>query len=272
MLNEITTNDVTYMVSPNITATHAFTTRYGGDSSGIFESLNLAIRVGDKPENVQTNYSRLCAALGITTDDIVCSRQVHGTHIRIVSHKDRCELFLSDRGLNSKPHQADGLITQTPGIALLVYAADCVPILLHDPVRKVIGAVHAGWRGTASGIAGIAVQKMESEFGCLAVDIKAAIGPCISKCCFETDNDVADALLSSTHGSFEKCVSTKYAAAHGTKFLIDLKKANCIALKNAGVSDVTVSDECTSCLSDKYWSHRKTKGQRGSQAAIIVMR
>jgi len=249
------------MTSPNIEAKHAFTTRIGGVSSGIYESLNLAQRAEDDLDNVKENYNRICEALGINTDDIVCSNQVHGTHIRVVTRDDCGKLF------KPNSHQADGLITQTPGVALMVFVADCVPVLLYDPVKKVAGAVHAGWRGTAANISGIAIDKMKNEFGCSPSNIKAAIGPCISKCCYETDSDVADALLKTLESKAERCLTKK-----GNKYFVDLKEANRLIMENAGLKDIIISDECTSCLYKKYWSHRKTKGQRGSQAAVIVVR
>jgi len=252
---------VVYMTAPNINTVHAFTTRCGGVSSGIYESLNLAQRGGDDFDNVRENYTRLCCALDISTDDIICNSQVHGTFIRTVSNADRGRLFKPD-SIN-----ADGLITNTPGAALMVFTADCVPILLYDPEKNTAGAVHAGWRGTFANIAGTAVQKMVSEFGCSPAGIKAAIGPCISRCCFETDKDVADALYDALPEDAGRCLER-----HGDKYKIDLKEANRIFLIKAGLNDISISDECTSCLDSKYWSHRKTRGQRGSQAAVIGIR
>ena len=263
---ENTSNGVVYMTSPNIHTTHAFTTRFGGVSSGIFESLNLAHRTGDEPENVKENYARLCRALGISIDDIVCSDQVHGTYIRVATRDDRAGLFTPARHASVASRQADGLITQTPGVALMVFTADCVPILLHDPEKHAVGAVHAGWRGTVSDIVGVAVRTMESEFGSSPADIKAAIGPCISKCCYETDADVTDALRAALPGVYDRCFTQ-----HGNKYMVDLKEANRLLLAKAGLNDIVVSSECTSCSSNKYWSHRKTNGLRGSQAAVIVM-
>ena len=253
-------NGVVYITSPNIKTVHAFTTRLGGVSNGIYESLNLAQRAGDDFESVKENYSRLALALGISTDDLVCSTQVHGTFIRVATNEDRGKLF------KPNPHQADGIITQTPGVALMVFTADCVPILLYDPVKKVAAAVHAGWRSTVANITGIAVEKMNIEFGCSPSDIAAAIGPCISKCCFETDKDVAiafgEVLKESTYA--DECYSKSK-----NKYMVDLKEANRILLTRAGLTDICLSDECTFCSSEKYWSHRKTNGKRGSQAAII---
>lgn len=251
------------MTSPNILTTHAFTTRFGGVSSGIFESMNLAYKSGDKPDNVKKNYAILSDAIGIDAQNITCSTQVHGTHIRIAAHLSQKE--------TTDPIEADGIITVTPGIALLVFTADCVPILLHDPVRNAIGAVHAGWRGTAANIIGIAVKKMQNEFGCSAADIRAAIGPCISKCCYITDKDVPEALdkaLPEEINIYKQIKST----SRDEKYLVDLKEANRILLRNAGIINIEISDECTSCLCDKYWSHRKTNGKRGSQAAVIALK
>ena len=247
------------MTSPNIQAIHAFTTRFGGISTGIYESLNLAQRSGDDIENVKENYNRLCSVLKISTNDIVCSNQVHGTNVRIVTSADCGALF------KPNPHEADALITQTPGVALMVFTADCVPILLYDPAKRVAGAVHAGWRGTVADIAGITINRMVTEFDCSPKDIKTAIGPCISKCCFETNSDVVNALNNILKDKAIDCYIN-----HGAKYLVDLKEANRILFENAGVTDINISDECTSCSNDKYWSHRKTMGRRGSQAAIIV--
>lgn len=248
------------MTSSNIDTTHAFTTRFGGVSTGLYESLNLAYRSGDEPKNVEENYRRLCNSLGIETGDIVCSNQVHGTFIRVATKDDCFGLF--------KPtsHQADGIITNTPGLAAMVFTADCVPILLYDPVKRVACAVHAGWRGTVADIAGTAVRKMESEYGSSPADITAAIGPCISKCCYETDVDVADAVRKVIPDFADTCISL-----NGNKYKIDLKEINRVLLANAGLYDISVSDECTSCNCTKYWSHRKTGGKRGSQVALIVV-
>ena len=148
----------------------------------------------------------------------------------------------------------------------MVFTADCTPILLHDPVCGVIGAVHAGWRGTAANIAGNAVRVMSGRFGCNASDIRAAIGPCISKCCYETDSDVAGAICGMLPEAPGSCVFVR-----GEKYMADLKAANRLMLIKAGLSDIAVSRECTSCQNDKYWSHRRTNGKRGSQAAIISL-
>jgi len=253
-------NGVIYMTADNIQATHLFTTRFGGVSRGIYSSLNLGMKCGDDPELVRENYGRVCRILGVDENDIVCSNQVHGAYIRTVTHEDCGELFILTH------NEADGLITQAKKVALMIFTADCVPILLHDPTRNVIGAVHAGWRGTALNISGAAIIKMVDEFGCNPKNISAAIGPCISKCCFETGQDTMDAICATLGEKAKYCIT-----AYGEKYMIDLKQSNQILLIKAGLQNITVSDECTSCQSDKYWSHRKTNGLRGSQVSIITM-
>jgi len=249
-------NDLIYMTSPNIVATHAFTTRFGGISSGVFSSLNLGLNLNDTKENVKENYKRLCDVLGIKSDDIVFSNQVHGSRVRVVSQADRGAVFKA-----CTTEQADGVITNERNVALMVFTADCVPMLLHDPVKNVIGAIHAGWRSTAAGIAGIAVQEMQEQFNCNPGNILAAIGPSISGCCYEVGPEVADAF----------CKFKEYITEHNGKYKVDLKEVNRIQLANAGVVNITTSDECTCCNNKKFWSHRFTKGERGSQIAIISM-
>ena len=255
-------NGIIYSTAPTISTLHAFTTRAGGVSSGPFASLNLSESCGDDLGNVQRNYDILFTALGISTESLVVTHQIHGTEIRVVSRDDLHRIG------SPVPYDADGLITNLTGVTLMIFTADCTPILLHDPNTGCIGAVHAGWRGTAAGIAMIAVQKMVEEFGSSPGDICAAIGPCISKCCFETDIDVPDALHAAlgidAEGTIEK---------HGSKYYVDLKKANRQFLLQAGLdqSNISISDECTMCLSDVYWSHRKTGGIRGTQASLITL-
>ena len=249
-----------FVSAPNIKATHAFTTRYGGFSEGIYSSLNLGLNVGDDRSAVLKNYDALCTGMGISPGDIVFSAQVHGTDVEVVTKEHR--------GCLTSPtsRKADGLVTNEPNVALTVFTADCVPILFFDPVKKVIGAVHAGWRGTAADISGEAVRVMGEAFGCNPSDICAAIGPCISSCCFETDADVPQALREALGSQAQNCITEA-----GYKFFVDLKEANRLLLLRAGLGDISVSDECTSCSCDKYWSYRKTKGKRGSQAAMIII-
>ena len=252
-----------YITAPNIKVRHAFTTRLGGVSAGIFESLNLAESRGDDKSSVCENYRLICEELGISPKSLVFSRQIHENVVKAVTIKDAHELF------SDIAYECDGLVTSDADAALIIFMADCVPVLLHDPARGVIAAVHAGWRGTAKNICGAATEKMSAEFGCDPGDIRAAIGPSISACCYETDKEVPDALFSALGEGAESCVTPR-----GGKYMVDLKRANRFFLKNAGLTDenIFVSGDCTMCKSDVYWSHRATRGSRGSQAAIITLK
>lgn len=248
-----------YLVAEGICVPHAFTTRRGGVSAGYLAGLNLGMNRGDEPQNVAENYARLGKTLGFDAEKLVLANQVHGDFVRVVTETD-------NRGLDHRQYpECDGLITSTPGVTLVVFTADCTPILLHDPVTGAVGAVHAGWRGTALDIAGKAVRKMASEFGCRPGDIRAAIGPNIGPCCFETDGDVPAALRETFGPTVEE-----FVRPGEEKFYVNLKTINALALRRAGVEQIEISTDCTMCSPEKYWSHRYTRGVRGSQGAVIV--
>ena len=241
---------------------HCFSTRYGGVSEGVFSTLNLGTSRGDKMENVLENYRILGRAVGFTPEQVVHTWQEH-TDIILRVGKDDC-----GKGLfRNQPDVCDGLITNEPGVALVCFAADCTPILFYDPMQKVVCAVHAGWRGTAKGIAFRAVQRMVSEFGSRPQDIHAAIGPSISQCCFETDEDVPQAMLAA-FGPDAKA----YMEKRGEKYFVDNKGLNRLWLTRMGVTNIDVSPHCTMCQPERFWSHRVTKGYRGSQTGIIELR
>lgn len=243
---------------------HAFTMRAGGVSEGIYSSLNLGTNRGDEPEKVDENYSRLCAALGIEKSRLVVSKQVHEDTVRVVSERDFRPSVLSP-----VDYSADSLITNIPDIPLMVFAADCIPILLYAADSHAIGAVHAGWRGTMLDIAGKAAAKLCAEFGGEAKNIYAAIGAGIGKCCFEVGQEVYDAALSLGLGGENEFTTDD----GGGKYHVDLKEINRRLLVRAGVpqENIALNSECTFCLCDKYWSHRATNGRRGVQAAVIAL-
>lgn len=251
---------VEYLIAENISVPHGFTTRVGGVSKGHLSSLNLGMHRGDDPENVRENYRRLAQAVGFAPEKLVLANQTHSDIVRVVTDRD-CLGSLSHRDYP----ECDGLVTNTPGVVLMVFSADCTPILLQDPVTGAVGAVHAGWRGTAAGIVKNAVEKMVSAFGCKAENIRAAIGPNIGPCCFETDADVPEAMVSALGEE-----AMPFIRPRGEKFYLDLKQINALWLRHSGVTDISVSRHCTACSPDLFWSHRVTKGKRGSQGGIIV--
>ena len=249
-----------YYRADSISAPHAFTTRLGGVSTGYLESLNIGIHRGDDPENVLKNYCILGNALGFDPENAVLSKQTHSDTVRKVGKEERgAGLFAPELS------PCDALITNEPGTALVVFTADCTPVLLWDSVTGAVGAVHAGWRGTAAGIAGKTVAAMVKEFGCKPENIKAAIGPNIGQCCFETDADVPDAILAA-YGETAK----PYIEKKNEKYYVNLKAVNALDLSRAGVTDISISDCCTACENHRFWSHRVVGNKRGSQGAVIV--
>ncbi len=258
-LNTVKKGSLEYLAALDLNVPHAFTTRFGGVSEGAFASLNLAMHRGDAPENVEKNYEIIADALDFDVNNLVLTRQTHSDIVRVVTKSDA-------RGLDHHDYpECDALITNDVGIALIVFTADCTPILLWDSITGAVGAVHAGWRGTAADIAGKAVRKMVSEFGCDPRNIRAAIGPNIGACCFETDSDVPEAMIK-TFGNDTAAFITK----SGEKYHVDLKAVNALALRSAGVESIEFADDCTMCTPQRFWSHRVTGTHRGSQGAIIV--
>lgn len=267
-MTERTVNGVVFRTADRFQAAggvvHGFSTRLGGVSEGIWASMDLGTTRGDDPDRVRENYRRFFAAIGASMDKLVMSNQIHGTEIRTVCPGDYKTDLYAPEG-----YEVDGLITDEPGVALVVFSADCLPILFYDPVKRVICAVHAGWRGTVAGIAAKAVEKMAADYGSDRKDILAAIGPGISKCHFETHAEVPDAVRAVLPGEAED-----YILDHGNgKYHVDLKGVNTALLRRAGVREenIDIDPDCTYCLPEKYWSHRVTAGRRGSQAAVIQL-
>lgn len=248
-----------YLTAEGISTPHCFTTRYGGVSTGILDSLNIAIKEGEREENVRENIRILSEALGFSMDALVTTRQTHSDIVRVVTKGDHVSCFHRDYP------ECDGLVTADPGTALMIFTADCTPILLHDPVTGAVGAAHAGWRGTASQIGAKTVAAMVASFGCDPKNIRAAIGPNIAQCHFQTDADVPEAMVEA-FGEEAKA----FIRADGDKYYVNLKEINALSLRRAGVTHIDISDACTACEHDRFWSHRVTKGQRGSQGAVIV--
>ena len=250
---------VEYLKADGLKVPHCFTTRIGGVSEGIFESMNLGFHRGDDPEKVAENYRILGKCIGFEIEDLVLTRQTHTDIVRKVGRAD-CN------GIDHRQYpECDGLITNEPGVGLVVFTADCTPILLHDPVTGAVGAVHAGWRGTAAGIAKNCVEAMVREYGCNPADICAAIGPNIAQCCFETDADVPEAMIAALGDD-----AREFIEFWDGKYHVDLKEINGLWLEKAGVRKIEISISCTACRPDRYWSHRVVGNDRGSQGAIIV--
>ena len=240
---------------------HGFSTRRGGVSPAPWDTLNLGPGRGDAPENVEENYRRFFAALDMDSAYPVLSRQVHRDDVRLCTAADAGKGLIRDRD-----YDADALITAEKGLPLVVFSADCGTILLYDPVQEAIGAVHAGWRGVASGLAAKTVRRMQEAFGTEPGDLLVATGPSIGACCFETDDDVPEAMRRALGAAAEP-----YMVRRGEKWHIDLKGINALWLRQAGVQRIDVCPDCTGCHPERWWSHRKMGDRRGAQAALIAL-
>ena len=262
-------NGVVWLESETISApggvAHGFSTRLGGVSRGIYSSLNLGHTRGDDPAAVRENYRRFLAATGAgRVEDVFISHQVHGDVVRVCTPADR------GKGIDrERDYDADGLMTDVPNLPLVIFTADCIPILFYDPVRHVVAASHAGWRGTAQAIAAKTVKRMGEVYGSRPADIRTAIGPGISDCCFLTHQDVPEAMLAALGDLARPFIRP----ADGEKrFHIDLKGINAALLRGAGATQVDISTDCTGCLREKYWNHRTTGQARGSMASVIMLK
>lgn len=244
---------------------HMFTTREGGVSKDIYESLNLSFTRGDDKTAVLENYRRVAQALGTSIDHIVTSDQTHTTNVRPVGKEDLGKGITRPRDYKD----VDGMITDQPGVLLATFYADCVPLYFVDPVHKAIGLSHSGWRGTVGRMGQATVEAMERSFGSQPKDLLCAIGPSICQDCYEVSRDVAEAFIFAfpTH---EKEILQ--AGAIG-KYQLDLWKANEIVLTEAGVlkEHIDLAGLCTCCNSSILFSHRASKGKRGNLGAFLML-
>ncbi len=246
---------------------HGFSTKLGGISSGIFESMNLgydAAPIEDPLTNVEENYIRIANSIGVDPKSIVISKQVHKTNIRLVDAKDRGKGLFLPRDYD----EIDGLITNTPNVTLVTKYADCVPLFFVDPIKKAIGLTHSGWRGTVKKIGKVTVEEMGRQFGCCPGDIIALIGPSICRDCYEVGEEVA-ARFQTAFSDYPAIITQR----DNGKYLCDLWAANRSVLSEAGLSDdnIHTSGVCTLCNSDLLFSHRKNGTNRGSLAAFLAI-
>jgi len=244
---------------------HAVSTRLGGASSPPYDTLNLSWTTGDAAQTVEENHRRLCSALGIPRSALVSPRQVHGANVLRVGAADRGSIV----------PDCDALITDVPGVALLLRYADCVPILLFDARHRAIGLAHAGWRGTVAGIATATVRRMQQEFGSEPQEILAALGPSIGPCCYTVGADVVTAVTRSlSDGESLLHANPKRGpdARPGAGLVLDLWEANRRALSSVGVRTIEVSETCTACHNDRFFSYRAGKGRTGHHGALMYLR
>ncbi|MBE0465658.1 MAG: peptidoglycan editing factor PgeF [Candidatus Desulforudis sp.] len=241
----------------------AFSSRRGGKSSGPYATLNLGLHVGDEPEAVLTNRTLLCGALGVDAVHLVSCAQVHGTRVAVVGTADRGRgAFDQSRALPA----TDGLATGTPGVPLVTFYGDCVPLFLFDPVNRAIALAHAGWRGTLGRIGARAVAVLGEKFGTTPAAVLAAVGPAIGPCCYTVGPDVAALFV----GEFS---SGNRAVLNPEGGRLDLWSVNRQVLLEAGVraENIAMARRCTACNPKEFFSHRTSGGKAGRMAAIMAL-
>lgn len=271
MLNQMElheTDGVKYLTFPALEQypqlLHSFSTRIGGVSAGEFESLNF--RKGDSPENVLENYRRICRAVGYDFDGLVASAQDHHTVLRYVTEQEKGIGITRPRDMES----VDGLYTDVPGITLVTSYADCVPLYFFDPTKNVIALAHAGWRGTVQRIGEKITETLCRQFGCSTQDILAAVGPSIGPCCYEVDETVREQVMQHTDLLPEEL----FAEQGNGKYLLDLWECNRRILVLAGIPDenISVSEVCTKCHPELFFSHRLMGDRRGGMVAMMCLK
>lgn len=256
---------VPLLVSPLLEETgivkQGFSTKLGGVSKGDCATMNISTTRGDDPEAVNENRRRLAAAIGVEERKMVYTNQTHTTNVAVVDETNYGKTML----------ETDGMITNVPGLCLVTFYADCVPLYFVDPVKRVIGLSHSGWRGTVHKMAIATVRTMQETFGCDPADIRSVVGPSICQECYEVSEDVIDEF----RANYKKTDwdSLFYRKENG-KYQLDLWRANEINLLDAGVkaAHMAVTNVCTCCNHELLFSHRYTKGKRGNLSAFLALK
>ncbi len=246
---------------PNLV--HFITSRTGGVSIPPYNSLNLGLHTADNPDHVLQNRALLAEETGIAKDKFLYASQVHSGDVKVVDSE-----AIESGILNHNP-MTDATITDLPGICLMVMVADCVPVILFDPLKRVSAVIHAGWRGTVKHITSNTVKAMTDRFGCDPADIIAGIGPSIGPCCYEVGEDVKE-FVTLSFGTTEGYLVQKDPSA---KPYFDLWYANHKQLTDSGLKaeNIETSELCTRCHSDIFYSSRADKGITGRFAAGICI-
>ncbi len=248
--------------------TAAVSARIGGVSTGSFQTFNMGFSVGDREEDVAENRRRFFAAIGVKASQLVSCRQVHGTHMERVTKKDCGRGALR---FDTAVEDCDGLYTNEKNVPLTLNFADCTPLLFYDPVTRSAAVAHGGWRGTAGNIAGVAIRHLQEAFGAKPADILAAIGPAISKECFEVGGEVIEVFGKLfSESEMERLSEEK----ENRKYIFDLPAANRLLMIRAGVLPENIEDcqICTWKRNDLFYSYRKEKGKTGRHMAVMILR
>ncbi len=268
---EDTPNYLPFFIFPDLSKyeeiLHFVTTRQGGYSPAPFHTFNLAFHVGDKEENVLKNRTKLAKSLHISTQSFTTSNQIHGTNITIAGSEERGSGAVDN---STAIKASDALITDQENICLLIFIADCVPVLLYDAQKSIIALIHAGWQGTVGLITKKTVYQMQSYWGCKAQDIISAIGPSIGPCCYQVGPEV----ISRVRKAYPKEDHLIRSISDTGKGYFNLWEANRIQLLDCQIPEknIEVAHLCTQCHSDIFFSSRKDNGHTGRFAAGIMLR
>ncbi len=240
---------------------HGFSTRLGGVSEGCFRSMNISTTRGDDPRHVARNCELIAQAIGVKPESFTYTHQTHTTNVAVVKAEDRGKRFM----------ETDGMVTNVPGICLVTFYADCVPLYFVDPVKRAIGLSHSGWRGTAGKIGRVTVEKMCEEYGSRPEDILAAVGPSICQDCYEVSEDVIERFREEFR---EDLWERLFYKKENGKYQLDLWEANRQVFLEAGIQEehIAVTNVCTHCNPDILFSHRKTGGKRGNLSAFLALK
>ena len=269
-LDEKNKHGVTWLSFPSLEATgmvkHAFSTRMGGVSEGPFATMNFSFTRGDDPNAVKENYRRMANSLDVEMERMVVTWQTHTTNVRKVTEEDFGKGVIKDRDYRD----IDGLITNIPGVTLVTFFADCVPLYFLDMKNKAIGLSHSGWRGTVHRMGQETLLRMREAFGTDPADVVACIGPSICQDCYEVGPEVIEQF----RNAFAECHHENlfYEKPNG-KFQLNLWEANRIVLSEAGIPEnqISVTDICTYCNPDLLYSHRRCADKRGNLCAFLCL-
>lgn len=236
---------------------HAIFTRRGGVSPPPWDSLNVGGLVGDHQTKVEANRIRAFQAVGINSDTMYDVWQTHNVEVVIAD---------APRPPDLAHKKADIILTDNPGVTLFMRFADCVPIMLYDPVRRVVGMVHSGWRGTVKRVPLIAIEAMIDRYGCVPEDILAGLGPSIGVDHYEVGPDVLSLVEETFDDNAQEVINTRNGIQH-----FDLWAANQILLEQAGIQKIEISGICTACQTNDWFSHRGEGGRTGRFGALITI-
>lgn len=265
IFDEKEVNGVPFLSYPMLEETgivnHGFSTRLGGVSKGCWATMNISTTRGDDPEDVRENQRRIAGAIGVQPEDMTFTNQTHTTNVVVVKAGDKGKRF----------QETDGMITDVPGICLVTFYADCVPLYFVDPVKKAIGLSHSGWRGTVGKIGKVTIELMQKTYGSDPEDIIAAIGPSICQDCYEVSGDV----IQQFRENFDEAYWPElfYKKENG-KYQLNLWRANERIFTEAGIREdhIAVTNVCTHCNPDILFSHRTTGDKRGNVSAFLALK